>query len=385
MGNIFCPRKNIPEVKESIKEEVKNPIKDENYEAPSINQNLDDKISAEDEEERIPPIKEPVHQEAEPLGEDTVITVLDDIKIGLNNIGATCYMNSTIQCLSNTKELTYYFLNKFNPKDKNKIISNEFYEVLKCLWNQEKNNKPYSPTHFKEVISKENPLFEGVQACDSKDLINFLLERMHKELNIKINEIDNDNDDSNNVMNNPEIQENKEKIYEIFIKDYKNNYNSIISDLFYGINETKTHCQICNRIKYNYEVFSFLEFPLHQVNLFFGKQSINNKNPDINLYECFQYNQKEEYLTGENALYCNFCKNVYDSYYSSNLFSMPRYLCIILNRDKGNSYECNVNFPETLDLSKYVCNNEVNKIFYDLYAVISHLGTSSISGHFIAF
>ena len=64
---------------------------------------------------------------------------------------------------------------------------------------------------------------------------------------------------------------------------------------------------------------------------------------------------------------------------------MPTYLCIILNRDKGNSYECNVNFPETLDLSKYVCNNEVNKIFYDLYAVISHLGTSSISGHFIAF
>ena len=246
-------------------------------------------------------------------------------------------------------------------------------------------NKPYSPTHFKEVISQENPLFEGVQANDSKDLINFLLERMHNELNIKKTEVGNDNDEHISVMNNPEIQENKEKIYEIFIKDYKNNYNSIISDLFYGINETKTHCQICNRIKYNYEVFSFLEFPLHQVNLFFGKQSINNKNPDIDRYECFQYNQKEEYLTGENALYCNFCKNVYDSYYSSNLFSMPTYLCIILNRDKGNSYECNVNFPETLDLSKYICNNEVNKMFYDLYAVISHLGTSSISGHFIAF
>ena len=37
---------------------------------------------------------------------------LDEYKtptlIGLNNIGATCFMNSTLQCLSQTKELTKY-------------------------------------------------------------------------------------------------------------------------------------------------------------------------------------------------------------------------------------------------------------------------------------
>ena len=36
-------------------------------------------------------------------------------------------------------------------------------------------------------MSKENPLFAGIQANDSKDLINFLLERFHQELNIIIN------------------------------------------------------------------------------------------------------------------------------------------------------------------------------------------------------
>jgi len=35
------------------------------------------------------------------------------ILIGLANIGATCYMNSTLQCLSNTDKLTNYFLKKF--------------------------------------------------------------------------------------------------------------------------------------------------------------------------------------------------------------------------------------------------------------------------------
>ena len=37
----------------------------------------------------------------------------EPILVGLNNIGATCYMNATLQCLSNTKKLTEYFLKEF--------------------------------------------------------------------------------------------------------------------------------------------------------------------------------------------------------------------------------------------------------------------------------
>jgi ubiquitin C-terminal hydrolase len=33
---------------------------------------------------------------------------------GLDNVGATCYMNATLQCLANIKPLTEYFLQKKN-------------------------------------------------------------------------------------------------------------------------------------------------------------------------------------------------------------------------------------------------------------------------------
>ena len=58
------------------------------------------------------------------------------ILIGLNNIGATCYMNATSQCLSNTKELTNYFLTKYTEKQNN-IMTNEYHKLIINLWNKE--------------------------------------------------------------------------------------------------------------------------------------------------------------------------------------------------------------------------------------------------------
>ena len=113
----------------------------------------------------------------------------ESILRGLNNIGATCYMNATLQCLSNSEDLTNYFLKKYPNEpnfDKNKI-SYEYYKVVQNLWDKNNNNKPYSPNDFKEKISEENPLFAGIAANDSKDLIIFLLERLHKELNANKN------------------------------------------------------------------------------------------------------------------------------------------------------------------------------------------------------
>ena len=62
---------------------------------------------------------------------------------------------------------------------------------------------------------------------------------------------------------------------------------------------------------------------------------------------------------------------------------MPNYLIIILNRGKGNIFNCNVQIPEIFCPSNYV-QNEKNK-YFKLIGVVSHFGESGMGGHFIAF
>ena len=304
------------------------------------------------------------------------------ILIGLNNIGATCYMNASLQCLSNTKKLTEYFLTNYED-NRNKIMSHQYYKLIKHLWNEENNNISYSPNSFKEVLSKENPLFAGIAANDAKDLINFLIERLHQELNIALK--------NNSVDNYNQIdQTNEAAVFNDFIKDFNTNFNSPISRCFYGILETKSQCQGCKIIKYNFQVYSFLEFPLQQVNQYYfnnGKRPLltnDGKNPDVDLYECFEYNRKIDLMTGDNQMYCNICNKLCDATYVTYLYSTPNYLILNLNRGKGAVYECKVNFPEKLNIFNFVTSKQATTA-YELYAVICHLGPSSMDGHFVAY
>ena len=262
-------------------------------------------------------------------------------------------------------------------------MSNEFFIVLQNLWNRKNNKKSYAPYSFKNVLSKENPLFAGIQANDSKDLINFLLERFHEELNeAKIQQ-------NNTYLINQVDQLDENKMLNIFLNEIKSKYYSIISNLFYGIMENKIKCQSCQNIKYSFNICYFLDFPLEQVNKYcFNKGlrnniSTSNKIPDVNLYECFNYFRNSFSMTGDNQIYCNICNIYCDALYEKNLYSLPNFLIINLNRGRGAVYECKVNFPEKLNLLNYVVQKE--NTYLELYAVISHIGPSSMGGHKVAY
>ena len=304
------------------------------------------------------------------------------ITVGLNNIGATCYMNATLQSLSNVKELSNYFLHKFIPNAPNQRLSNEYYTVVKNLWDRNNNGKAYSPDSFKNILSQMNPLFAGIAANDSKDLINFLLETFHTELNKPTAKI-------NNNLITPNDQLDEKRMLDLFVIEMKSSYNSPISNLFYGVLETQSKCTNCNRIKYNFQIYSFIEFPLEQVyNYCLRKNPRNNYItqgiPTVDLYTCFEHYQLLSPMTGDNQIFCNECGRAYDAFYGTLIYSLPHYLIINLNRGKNAVFQCNVKFPELLKLHNFVKYQE-GKTVFQLVSVICHYGPSSMGGHFIAY
>ena len=309
---------------------------------------------------------------------------------GLANIGATCYMNATLQNLINIDPLTRYLLNQENyfkiiNDINNYELSLRYCEVLYKLCLIEKNNTYYEPKNFKEIISRKNPLFEGIQANDSKDLINFLLEEMHNELKL----LENNKKENFNELFQPIINNNKIFILNNFRKIMNENNKSIISKLFYILIESITHCLGCNNDIYNYEVTFYIEFPLENVYNYCLNKNIPTINSEdnkihIDLIQCFNNYNQPSLFTGENQIYCNTCKCQNNASYINNYYSFPPILIIVLNRGKGNKFKCEVDFPLNLNLKNF-CKNYEGNVDYKLQGVISHLGESGMSGHFIAY
>ena len=315
--------------------------------------------------------------------------------IGLDNLGATCYMNSVLQCMAHFREvsekiLTWYkYMEDYN-KAKRKL-SYAFGELLDNLYFPLENynyKKSYSPKKFKELVGKMNPLFEGIQANDSKDIMNFIIEKMHSELNSlgEINQANVDKDNNNIIYD----QTNEFLTYNNFISEFKNNYHSFLSEYLYGLQKTVTLCCNCKTMIYNFQTYNFLIFPLLDVKYFvinshYQNPFFNSQNYVLNLIDCFKYYQKIDYFQGENQIYCNICKSMKNANYCNLLYSTPTILCIVLNRGKDNKdFKENIIFGTELNLSEFVQDKSDCSIYY-LIGIVIHVGDSSMSGHFFSY
>ena len=97
---------------------------------------------------------------------------------GLNNLGNTCYLNATIQCLYHLKPFSNYMLKKYIYFDKG--ITGKFVKVMEYL-----NNSSYKSYCLEEFVSSfyaGNEMFKKYEQNDCHIFLVSLLNAMNKEM-----------------------------------------------------------------------------------------------------------------------------------------------------------------------------------------------------------
>lgn len=184
--------------------------------------------------------------------------------VGLKNIGNSCYMNTGIQCLSNTKELTKYFLsnnfiselNSTNPLGSSGSIACAYAKLIRDIWTVK--NDQISPFEFKKVFSKFKVEFSGFGQHDAQEFITTLVDCLHE--------------DTNQVKKKPVVEEadydNKEDSVasKLGLDNYAKRNKSYISSLMLGQYKSVVHCptESCKRVAVTFDTFMLVTLPIPQ-------------------------------------------------------------------------------------------------------------------------
>uniref|UniRef100_A0A8C8LKA7 ubiquitinyl hydrolase 1 n=1 Tax=Oncorhynchus tshawytscha TaxID=74940 RepID=A0A8C8LKA7_ONCTS len=181
---------------------------------------------------------------------------------GLVNLGNTCFMNSVIQSLSNTRELRDYFhdrafeneINCKNPLGTGGRLAIGFAVLLRALWKG--THHAFQPSKLKAIVASKASQFTGYAQHDAQEFMAFLLDGLHEDLNRIQNKPYTETVDSDGRLD--------EVVADEAWQRHKMRNDSFIVDLFQGQYKSKLVCPVCSKVSITFDPFLYLPVPLPQ-------------------------------------------------------------------------------------------------------------------------
>jgi len=186
-------------------------------------------------------------------------------RVGLNNLGNTCFLNSAMQCMMHVAPLTRYFLsdrysvdiNTHNILGTGGKVAKAYSAVLRELWMGSHQYQNVSPTALKRAIELFAPQFSGASQQDSAELITYLLDALHEDLN--------------RVKNPPYVEMPDVDLgrklsisgAEAWQLSCLRN-DSFVYDNFYGLYKSKCVCPLCNKVTVKFDPFNHITLEIPQ-------------------------------------------------------------------------------------------------------------------------
>ena len=180
---------------------------------------------------------------------------------GGRNLGNTCFMNSSIACLSNCTELTTYFLTKKFLKDINETnkeglggrLAKAWYNLLEQYWNSD--IRAGNPSEVKSCVAKKVRKFAGFSQQDSNEFMTEFLSLLSEDLNKT------DKKEYKQLKEKGDNETDLECAKRFWNLHIKLN-DSIVTDLFSGLLKSEVHCPNCKFINITFDPFNTLTLPI---------------------------------------------------------------------------------------------------------------------------
>ena len=320
-------------------------------------------------------------------------------RCGGRNLGNTCYMNSSIACLSNCSELTSYFLseeynyeNEINEKTKQGTrgkLPRKWYELLKEYWLS--NDSYGNPSSFKNTMGNFAPRFSGYGQQDSNEFMIFFLDFMNEDLN------------KNSEKKYEEIKEQQSNENDIdcakrFWNYFLHRNNSIITDLFTGLFKNCVSCE-CGYTSITYQPFNILQLPIPDEKKFKNKDNIeieinfyndtesiiytykikiNKKMDEITINDLKKEMNKYGVIENENYIFFEVAEKILIKFLSletklSDISEISKIYCFKVKSDKSKfvplyifiDKEEQSNYPRIIEINKNTELKHIIKQFYE--------------------
>lgn len=265
----------------------------------------------------------------------------------LDNLGNTCYMNTTLQALYAIREFRNYITQSKTHSPLHRTLSKLFKEMMTCK------EKSVSPSEFRDEIIKIMPQFEGKGQQDAQEFLRYIIDRIHEEVNeAKINK----------TKVKPEPKSAKES-WNLYLKFMD---NSFLVKLFVGQLSSTIKCTHCQNESYCWDTFWDISLSLPE----------GDKDSDIK--DCLKGYTAQEILDNDSMPTCSKCKVKRKSIKTLQIVRSPLILIIQLKKFGNDGQK----------ISKSVKANYriwINCVPYQLFACICHNGDDSYTGHYTVF